>query len=110
MSLATIPSVSPDPATAGETLVARRPFTWHGRRVAAGETLAPQPEGRQRDVLSRALFIVAHYNGLPDTVARVRAVTADGLVCPTCAKVLRTPSGLKTHHTRVHGHRLKENA
>ncbi len=103
MPTATLPSVSPDLATAGETLVARRYFTWHGKRVEPGEVLDPQPEGRKREVLARAQFIVAHHNGILDTVARVQAVVPDGLVCPDCGRVLRHPSGLKTHRTRVHG-------
>lgn len=95
-----------DPAAAPpvvEVLVARRPFTWHGKLYAKGEALAPPPEGRKREVMARAGFIVAEVNGQPDVVARVQAVVPEGLVCPTCAKVLSTPTGLKVHRTRVHG-------
>ena len=103
MPVATLPSVSPNVATAGDTLVARRPFTWHGRHVEANEVLDPQPDGRKADVLIRAQFVVASGT----IAARVQQVVPEGLVCPACGKVLRTPVGLKTHHTRVHGHQLE---
>lgn len=95
-------------ATAGEVLVARRPLTWHGRRYAKGEVLDPVPEGRKREVMARAGFIVAEVDGRPDIVARVSAIRPDGLVCPTCAAVLKTPTGLRVHHTRVHGFQLED--
>jgi len=86
-----------------EVLVARRPFNWHGRRFAKGEALDPVPTGRKREVMARAGFIVAEVGGQVDVVARVAAIRPDGLVCPDCAKVLTTPTGLKVHRTRVHG-------
>jgi hypothetical protein len=93
---------SSSPALAEPTvtlLVARRPFTWQGRRFQKGEVLDPQPSGRKREVLGRAGFIVAERN---HTVAEVQAIVPEGLVCPACAKVLRTPSGLRTHMGRLH--------
>ena len=94
---------SPASATAGEVLVARRPLMWHGRRYAKGEVLDPVPTERKREVMARAGFIVAEVGGLSDVVAQVSAIRPDGLVCPTCAAVLKTATGLKVHHTRVHG-------
>lgn len=90
------------PAT-GEVLVARRPFNWHGRHFAKGEVVTPAPSGRKREVMARAGFIVAEVGGLTDVVAQVSAIRPDGLVCPDCAKVLPTPTGMKVHRTRVHG-------
>lgn len=97
---ASTPSVS---ATAGEVLVARRPLTWHGRHYAKGEVLDPVPSGRKREVMARAGFIVAEVGGQADIVAQVQAIVPDGLVCPDCGKVLRHPTGMKVHRTRVHG-------
>ncbi len=85
------------------TLVARRPFTWHGNRVEANDVLSPQPDDQKAKVLLRNQFVVES-NSVAGLVQRV---VPDGLVCPTCGKVLRTPVGLKTHHTRVHGHQLE---
>ena len=99
MPTATLPSVSPAVATAGETLVAVRPFTWHGRQVRRGEVLDPQPDARKAQVMGRAGFVAA----LQGAVAQVQALKPDGLVCPECAKVLNHPTGLKVHRTRVHG-------
>lgn len=86
-----------------ECLVARRPFNWHGRRFKKGEELDPVPTGQKRVTLARAGFIVAEVAGQPDVVAQVTAIRPDGLVCPDCAKVLTTPTGMKVHRTRVHG-------
>lgn len=95
---------APARATAGEVLVARRPLTWHGRRYEKGERLDPSPVGRKREVMARAGYIVAEVApGLADVVAQVAAIRPDGLVCPECAKVLSTPTGLKVHRSRVHG-------
>jgi hypothetical protein len=90
-------------ATGVEVLVARRPLTWHGRRYVKGDALDPQPTGRKREVMARSGHIVAEVDGQAAVVAQVAAIRPDGLVCPTCAKVLSTPTGLKVHRTRVHG-------
>lgn len=94
---------APALAPAGEVLVARRPFNWHGRRFQKGEVVTPTPTDRKREVMARAGFIVAEVGGLSDVVAQVSAIRPGGLVCPDCAKVLTTPTGMKVHRTRVHG-------
>jgi hypothetical protein len=95
------PPVGASPGGPSVTLVACRPFTYLGNRLGKGEVLRPQPSGRLRSKLSSAGFVVE----MVDPVAQVAAIVPDGYVCPVCAKVVKTPTGLKVHQSRVHGGR-----